>query len=507
MTEQPEAAPRGSRVPSAAGRLLLVLGIVVVLAAGWLTVTAWFARGQLNDAERALKLARVAAVDQHLPAAAEQLTSAEQAAGRAHRLTSGPVWWAAGRLPWIGRTPRAASTAAREANRLTSEVLPVLVQAAETASPSRLRTSAKTLDLAPLTRVAPSLALAARQVDDVQRTLDATGRGSGVLAPVAHGLDEFRTAVAELAATVHGAALAAELVPPMLGADGPRSYLLAFQNPAESRGTGGLVGGYGILKADHGTLSVQTLGTDSDLTGLKTVPTELGPDYLALWGQDPALWVNSNESPHFPYGAQIWLDAWQAQHRQRLDGVLALDPQTLAYLLDVTGPVTLPDGERITAANVVQQTMQGAYVRFAEHPRARKAYLTVVAGAVVQRLLGQRGDPAALVRALGRGVAERRVLVYSDHPAEQQALAAQPVSGALQADDGPNMLVAVNNAAGDKLDYYLERRVSYSGSPCGVGGTRSTDVTLTLTNGVDPRAQLPDYVVGVLGSQAKTPAR
>ena len=102
----------------------------------------------------------------------------------------------------------------------------------------------------------------------------------------------------------------------MLGADGPRSYLLAFQNPAESRGTGGLVGGYGVLTADHGKLSVETLGTDSDLTGLKTVPSELGPDYAALWGQDPALWVNSNESPHFPYGAQIWLDAWQAQHGQ-----------------------------------------------------------------------------------------------------------------------------------------------------------------------------------------------
>ena len=54
------------------------------------------------------------------------------------------------------------------------------------------------------------------------------------------------------------------------------------------------------------------------------MPTELGSDYVALWGQDPALWVNSNESPHFPYGAQIWLAAWQAQHGQRLDGVLAL---------------------------------------------------------------------------------------------------------------------------------------------------------------------------------------
>jgi hypothetical protein len=266
------------------------------------------------------------------------------------------------------------------------------------------------------------------------------------------------------------------------------------------------VGAYGILTADHGKLTVGTLGTDSDLTGLKTVPSELGPDYVALWGEDPALWVNSNESPHFPYGAQIWLDAWQAQHGQRLDGVLALDPEVLSSLLAVTGPVTLPDGERITSANVVPRTMQGAYVRFANDVHARKAYLTEVAGAVVARLLSQRDDPAALVRALGRGVAERRVLVYSDHPDEQRRLAAQPIGGALGADPGAHVLVAVNNAAGNKLDYYLDRRVSYAGTDCRVGGTRSTQVTLTLTNGVDPAADLPDYVVGVLGSQARTRA-
>ena len=506
MAEQLSAAHRAPR-RRFAGRLVLLLAVLLVLAAGWLLVTGWLAGAQLQDADSALKQARVAAVDQRLPAAAAQVTEAQRAAHRAHRLTSGPVWWTAGRLPWIGRTPRAASTAALAADRLTGDVLPVLVQAAETASPNRLRTSGTSLDLAPLTRVAPALAVAARQVDDVQRVLEGTGRGSGVLAPVAQGLDDFRAAVADLSATVHGAALAAELLPPMLGANGPRSYLLAFQNPAEARGTGGLVGGYGVLKADHGKLSVQTLGTDSDLTGLKKLPPELGSDYEELWGQDPALWVNSNESPHFPYGAQIWLDAWQAQHGQRLDGVLALDPEVLSYLLSVTGPVTLPDGERITAANVVQQTMQAAYVRFAKNPNARKAYLTVVAGAVVQRLLGQRDDPAALVRALGRGVAERRVLVYSDHAEEQRALAGQAVAGALPDAQGANVLVAVNNAAGNKLDYYLDRRISYAGTACAVGGMRSTQVDLTLTNTVDKAAALPDYVVGVLGSQARTPAR
>jgi hypothetical protein len=60
----------------------------------------------------------------------------------------------------------------------------------------------------------------------------------------------------------------------------------------------------------------------------------------------------------------------------------------------------------------------------------------------------------------------------------------------------------VNNAAGGKLDYYLDRTVAYRGTACTLGGLRTTELELTLTNAVDADAALPDYVVGVLGNKA-----
>ena len=54
----------------------------------------------------------------------------------------------------------------------------------------------------------------------------------------------------------HAAAIATDLLPAMLGEDGQRRYLLAFQNNAEPRATGGLVGNVSLLKADHGQLSI-----------------------------------------------------------------------------------------------------------------------------------------------------------------------------------------------------------------------------------------------------------
>jgi hypothetical protein len=496
------APPRHAPVRGASrlrGRLVLSGSAVLLLALAWLLVTAWLARGELTHAQQSLLRARQDAVAQRFAPALAEAADAGRAAHKARTLSSGPVWALAGAVPWFGDTPAAVSTAADQADILASDVLPRVLRDAQAAAPARLRTSADTLDLAPLVLAGPDLARAEGQLVAAEAALSG---GPGLLPPVRDSLDRFRTSVHDLADTVHAASLAARLLPPMLGADGPRTYLLAFQNPAESRATGGLVGGYGVLRADHGHLSVSTLGTDSDLKGLTKLPASLGADYRALYGDDPALWVNSNESANFPYGAQIWLAAWRAQFGQQLDGVLALDPEVLSALLRVTGPATLPSGQAITADTVVAETMQDAYVRFAAQPAQRKAYLTQVSAAVVDRLLGSRADPEGLVKALGAAAGDRRLLLYSDHPAEQRLLATQPVAGTLPAGPGPSAFVAVNNAAGGKLDYYLDRAVTYHGTACTLGGQRTTELELTLTNAVPAEASLPDYVVGVLGNKA-----
>jgi hypothetical protein len=99
----------------------------------------------------------------------------------------------------------------------------------------------------------------------------------------------------------------------MLGVDGTRHYLVVFQNDAEARGTGGLVGAYAVVEAGGGRVSVQALGTDSDLRSASAPVVDLGPNYRALFGQDPGLWANTNLSADFPSGASTgsgWTGWW-----------------------------------------------------------------------------------------------------------------------------------------------------------------------------------------------------
>jgi hypothetical protein len=73
----------------------------------------------------------------------------------------------------------------------------------------------------------------------------------------------------------------------------------------------------------------------------------------------------------------------------------------------------------------------------------------------------------------------------------QRELEAANWSGALGSDPGtPYTGFVMNNAAGGKLDYYLDRSVTYRRASCGAGPATAT---LTLTNDAPARG-LPPYV-------------
>jgi hypothetical protein len=313
---------------------------------------------------------------------------------------------------------------------------------------------------------------------------------------VASGVTSLNRQLSGLADDLSAVATAAQVIPPMLGVDGTRHYLVVFQNDAEARGTGGLVGAYAVVEAGGGRVSVQALGTDSDLRSASAPVVDLGPNYRALFGQDPGLWANTNLSADFPSAARQQLELWRRQHGQRLDGVVAVDPVLLGYLLAVTGPAQLPDGTQLTASGIAPLTMQQVYARYPSPAQTvqRKQFLQTVAAAALTKVLTAAGDPHALIQALGRAAGERRLLVYSAHTDEQALLAGSVVSGVVDDAPGPYAGVAIDNASGSKVDYYTTASLSYVRG-CAQGGTGlvAATITVTLTDQA-PASGLPEYV-------------
>jgi hypothetical protein len=472
------------------------LGAAVVLAlaaAVWIAWTGLRARDELTSARSDITRLRAALVAGDQATADQVLADAQTHAANARDLTTDPVWRMAGWVPVLGRTPAAISQATSVVDEAAASVLPPLVDAADRLAPGQVM-HGDSLDLSEVASALPSVQRARLALDPLTSQLDEIRLG-GVPGPVASGVTSLNRQMNGLANDLTAVATAAAIIPPMLGQAGDRHYLVVFQNDAEARGTGGLVGAYAVVQASGGRLSVTGLGTDADLASATSPVLDLGPAYRQLFGADPALWANTNLSANFPSAARQQLELWRRQHGQKLDGVIAVDPVVLSYLLAVTGPARLPDGTQITAASIAPLTMQVAYARYptpAQNPQ-RKAFLQTVAAAALGKVLAG-GNPQRLLAALGTGAAERRLLVYSAHPAEEALIADTAVSGVVDDSPGPYAGVAIDNASGSKVDYYTTAGLSYvRGCAQGGAGSVAATVTVTLTDKAPARG-LPQYV-------------
>ena len=419
------------------------------------------------------------------------LAELQKHAAKARRDTSGTIWRLGEHLPVLGDDLDGVRRVTIAIDRVATDVLPPLVDVAASVEPSALRVAGNRIDTDPLAKAAPALQGAERESAAAQAGL-ADLRPGEMIGPVASAVTDVRRQLDQLVSTTAKASSAAQLLPPMLGSSGKRTYLLAFQNNAEARGTGGLLGAYGTLEVVDGRLRITHLGPNTELRNETRLPVDLGPDYADLYGNDPALWVNSNESPHFPYAAQIWLELYRKQFGKQLDGVVAADPVTMGYLLSVTGPARLASGEQVTGENAASLTLRDVYARFPSNNTRRDLFLQQIARAVFDKVLSGEGEPAAIVTALTKAVDQRRLLVYSTQPQEQAELATTPLSGVVTRGRGPYTGLVINNAAGSKMDFYLARALRYDQGAC-TGSRRTSTVRVTLTN-LAPSSGLPPYV-------------
>ena len=283
--------------------------------------------------------------------------------------------------------------------------------------------------------------------------------------------------------------------PILAGADKPRRYLISFQNSAEARGTGGILGAYALIELDKGNLKILQTGSNASLAAMSSreIPVVMPAEFLKLYGKNPAILQNSNLSPHFPYGAQVWLGLWKARYGQQLDGVIAVDPTALSYVLRATGEITLKSGEKITSENVVEETLKNAYERYEKDNDARKQYLVDIMNATAAKLTKGEYSKIKMAKALRDGIKANRILIYSTNKDAQEKLAAVKLGGELGLDANNEYRTVIQNIDASKLDYYLDRSVAIESKSC--EKDRQTQVRIRVTNTLKTGVGLSPYVL------------
>ncbi len=477
----------------AVGALLLV----AVAFASWLGFRAQEAKSHLEQARTSAQRAKDALLKGDAEAAAKAADEAQAQAQAARNATHSVPWNVASVVPWLGSPFKSGQQISDVVLGLADDVLKPATAVGQALSPSHLLRDGR-VDVELLRQKEPDLskiAVAATALNDQAKAI----QDPGYVASLGDARTQLQRQTSDLSTLLDNTALAAQVVPPMMGADGPRAYFMGFQTNAEARGTGGLLGGFGVLHFDNGVPTVEQLGPNTELDK-NFASIDLGPEFAEQYSFAAVTtdYRNSNYSAHFPYAAQIWKSMWLQQTGNNVDGVIAIDPIALGYILGAVGPITMPDGEQITKDNVVELTESTAYKRFPDDQVARKNYLQTLASEVVKKVTGPVESPRALLDALGKAVSEGRISVWSDATQEQQALEKSQLAHVIPDDVAPYANVVLNNLGGNKMDYYLRRQIEYVADGCG-GEKRNSTVTVRLQNAAPTSEPMPDYIAGMLG--------
>ncbi len=468
----------------------LVVGSLLLVSVGWVGFRGWQARAHLVNAAGLARDLSAQLVSGDTERAHRTLAALQEQAGAARRATDDPGWWLGRQAPYAGDNLVAVRQIAVAIDALARDAFPPLLRAdLTTLLPREGR-----LDVRQLSGLSAEL----RTVDAaVRQTRDSLAGvpTAGLVAQVRQALTDLRVEIDRLAGLTGAAEHATRILPPLLGVDGPRTYLLVFQNPAEVRATGGMIGAYALLRAEGGRLRLGGQGTSMDLT-LFPKPLKVPAEIRALWGDLPGIYpADVNLSPHFPSAAALYREMVRRKTGTVADGVLAVDPVVLSYLLKVTGPVEVPGGAPLASDTVVRTLLSDVYQRL--RPKEQDDYYAAAAAAAFDALFTKKVDPRGILSVFDRAMAERRILFWSARPEEQRTLGDSRMAGVLpEKDTVPTVGVFLNDGSGTKLGYYLRNAATLTVGACQSDGTRELHLRVTLRS-TAPKTGLTDSVLGV----------
>jgi hypothetical protein len=486
----------------------LLGGLVVLVAlAGLLLARDLLAvRSSLAAAQASLAEVRTAAGAIDVERAAASLESADGELADARSRSGGPLWSLGVRIPVAGDSVAVT----RSVVRVASAALDVAQQAVEEGDQLLgagldVRVSEGQLDLEPLAQA--QQLLARLPVERLETTRDELAAIDPSWAPaeLLDGRRETLRLADEAIGSIRRGRELLDALPSFLGTDGPRTYFLGVQTPAELRGTGGLIGYYGVLRVADGRFELlgsevydalddldgDTAGTGvgadaaaddalagpvtgriGDLSGDRREGAVVDDEYRERYDHTSAagFFSNVNVDPDLPTTARIALDLFTIRTGVEVDGMVLADPIALEAILTAAGgELEVPS---VDAADVeLPATLDPAgFAEFATvdvydqlgsgRSEERKLLLRSLGDAAFARIFDGAWDGVAMSRALGAAAGERHLQVYSRHDHEQQAFEALGVAGALRAPDGADLFaVTANNAVGGKQDVHLGHRV------------------------------------------------
>lgn len=339
-----------------------------------------------------------------------------------------------------------------------------------------------------LPRLTPALAESAPQFAGVTQQLAAAAAARARLDPAQLSprsqalIAQFDQALPLLQTLTAGA----QVAPALLGADGPRRYLLLAQNNDELRGTGGFISGVGLLTLNQGRMDA-TL-QDSYAVDDWTNPHPDAPEPLLQYMKAEVLALrDANWWPDFPTSARAAQAIYAQDQKVTTDGVVAFDLDFVRSLVAALGPLQLPGYQEPVTGDNIMHAMRTVWAQPVDAAGTveqaqtsdwwshRKDFMGDLMQGALAKVQSGEVAPGPLAWVIKEALEKRQLQVWVNDPAVETLLANNHWDGAVDPGAGDFWMVVDSNVGWNKVNPRITQNISY---------------TVTLAGDAAPRAEL-----------------
>lgn len=431
------------------------------------------------------------------------------------RTLSSPVWKAVSHAPFAGKYVKSVNT---------------LVSVAEDASDNILKPALDVMDEYPLEglKVGDGFSVSTinaylNLLEDIEPRIESmTTKMQTVKLPLGKTemLSEYTQMLTKLTAAYKENGEYLPLFRAFLGDGSDKLYLLAAQNSAEIRASGGFPGSMGTIRIEDGVLTIDDFKTVYDMISVNP-PTEAhitDTEYLLFSGSlDYAR--DACYIPDFERVGEIWALAYESKNDEHIDGVISLTPVIIQKVLAYTGAVTLSDGTELNGDNATQMLQKDLYYKYLSSNSSYKIsnandYVDSLFAETAKIVMGKLVDDfdinriADYSKIFTDGGKDRTILMWMEDETAESYVKAAGCSGALNDDpSNPEAGVFFSGANGSKLGWFVSLDTQI-GDDVTVNddGSRTYDVTVTVSNDItrDDMYRAGNYIIGNYNGQVES---
>ena len=307
--------------------------------------------------------------------------------------------------------------------------------------------------------------------------------------------EEYLKVVEELVAEYRENPAAMSAIKAIFGDGEDRVYLIAVQNTAEIRASGGFPGAMGVARIQNGDLMMQ------DFKKVYDVLADYTPQEAKITQKESLLFHyglqvprDADFCPDYERVAYVWSLGYRSRQMEEVDGVISMTPIFAQRLLKAMGEeIKLFDGTVVNGDNAERVLQHDIYYKYygTEYVAARDVVTDQLFADAAKKILQKFTENLEIKNLMDYlsvakdSVADRTLMLWMADEEEQEIIRQLGWHGGLNSDpQKPQAGVYVNNKVAGKMGMFLGMETVMGDRTKNEDGSYTYPVTVTLTNNI-----------------------